>query len=54
MKRANDEENDPEENDPEKSPICPVGDSMVRNVVSHLNTKMSGSSQEYLKGAKIH
>ncbi|XP_063868270.1 uncharacterized protein LOC135104668 [Scylla paramamosain] len=33
---------------------CIVGDSMVRNAGSHLKTKMTGSSQECLRGAKIH
>ena len=36
-----------------KSPICIVGDSMIRNTGAHLRSKVSGASQECLRGVKI-
>ena len=37
-----------------KSPICIVGDSMMKNAGAHLRSKVSEASQECLRGAKIH
>ena len=36
-----------------KSPICIVGDSMMKNTGAHLHTSVSGSSLECLRGARI-
>ncbi|MPC68090.1 hypothetical protein E2C01_062282 [Portunus trituberculatus] len=36
-----------------KSPICIVGDSMIKNTDALLRSNMSGASQECLRGAKI-
>ncbi|MPC73048.1 hypothetical protein E2C01_067365 [Portunus trituberculatus] len=36
-----------------KSPICIVGDSMIKNTGAHLGSKMSGASPECLRGARI-
>ncbi|MPD06384.1 hypothetical protein E2C01_102193 [Portunus trituberculatus] len=36
-----------------KSPICITGDSMIKNTGAHLRSKVSGASQECLKGARI-
>ncbi|MPC92164.1 hypothetical protein E2C01_087236 [Portunus trituberculatus] len=36
-----------------KFSICIVGDSMVKNTGSHLKTRMSGSSQICLRGARF-
>ncbi|MPC22801.1 hypothetical protein E2C01_015828 [Portunus trituberculatus] len=37
-----------------KSSICIIGDSVVKNTGSHLKIRMSGSSQECLRGDRIH